>query len=405
MINLEEELKAIQEAKERIAPVLLPTRMITSEYYSQVYGNQVFLKPENLQRTGSFKLRGAFNMISRLSEDDRNRGIVTASAGNHAQGVGYSGQYYHCPCTIVMPETTPLLKIDSAREKGAKVVLFGQNYDAAYCKAMEIAKQEGQTFVHAYNMEDVYRGQGTIGLELLEENPDLDIVLVPIGGGGLISGVAMALKALKPSIRVVGVEAEGAASMKGSMAVGEVVTLESLSTCAEGVAVRTVGDKTFEICDRYVDEIVTVSEREIMESVVILMERHKLVVETSGALSVAALRKISCKRKNIACLLTGGNIDMVTISSLITKGLVSRGRILCFNVELNDSPGQLHRISGILCETGANVIALQHDQLKVPELWGNRVVLEVTVETNGHEHIANIITLLREAGYSPHRVY
>ena len=320
--DLQSVLQDIEAAQERLRPVLYPTHLIKSDFFSAQSGNHVFLKPENLQRTGAFKIRGAFNMIAQLTEEKRQRGIITASAGNHAQGVGFSAQYFNCPCTIVMPFTTPLLKVNVAKEKGATVILHGSNYDEAYSKALELAETEGMSFVHAYDTEDVYKGQGTISLEILEERPDIDIILVPIGGGGLIAGMALAAKAMNPSIRIVGVEPVGAAGMKNSVTAGEPVTLKQLNTCAEGVAVRTVGTKTLAVCNEYVDEIVTVSEKDIMETVVLLMERHKLVVETSGAISVAALRKLNCINKNIACVLSGGNIDTVTISSLITKSSI-----------------------------------------------------------------------------------
>lgn len=405
MEHLTEQLEAIKAAQERLKGILLPTSLIESEFFSAKSDNQIFLKPENLQRTGSFKVRGAYNKIAQLTEEERAKGIVTASAGNHAQGVAYAAQQFKCPCTIVMPEVTPLLKIEAAKEKGAQVEIHGQVYDEAYERAMAIAEERGATFVHAYDDEAVFHGQGTISLELLEEMPDLDMIIVPIGGGGLIAGIALAAKALKPSIKVIGVEPEGAASMKTSISAGHTIDLKMICTCAEGVAVRKVGEKTFPICERLVDEIITVPERDIMKHVVILLEKHKLAVEASGVLPLAALPYLSVKYKKIACLMTGGNIDMVTLSSMINKGLVDRGRILAFSVDLLDRPGQLQSIVSILAQERANVISLHHDVFKSDDPWRNRIALEVTVETNGHGHIAELLKVLESNGYFVKRLY
>ena len=401
---LEKHLSEIQKAADRLRGVVADTPMIYSNYFSQEYGNDVFIKPENLQKTGSFKIRGAYNRISQLSEEERANGIVTASAGNHAQGVAYAAQHFGCPCTIIMPEVTPLIKIKSAQEKGANVVIHGENYDQSYRKALEVAVETGGLFVHAYDDYGVLCGQGTIALEMLAEHPDLDEILVPVGGGGLISGVALAAKAMKPDIRITGVEPEGAASMKLSLERGRVTPLSKVSTCAEGVAVGEVGETTFGIVQKYVDGIITVNETEIMEAVLLLLEKHKLVAEASGALPFAALRHLNSCNKKVGCVISGGNIDMVTISSMIRSGLVTSGRIFAFSVELPDAPGQMLLIAKILADQRANIIGLDHNPFKAKDRF-NRVVLEVTAETNGHEHVAQIIKALEDHGFEIQRQY
>lgn len=401
---LEKHLSEIEKAAERLKGVTLETGLVYSDYYSKESGNSIWIKPENLQRTGAFKLRGAYNRVSQLTEEERANGIVTASAGNHAQGVAYAAQVFGCPCTIVMPAITPLIKVESAKEKGANVVIHGDNYDQAYRKALEIANETGGLFIHAYNDYGVLCGQGTIALEMLRANPNLDIILVPVGGGGLISGIALAAKAVKPDIRVIGVEPEGAAGMRLSLERGEVTVLSRVSTCAEGVAVAEVGDLTFDIVRKYVDGIITVSEDEIMENLLSLIEKHKFVAETSGVLPLAALSHLSELNKNIGCVISGGNIDVVTISSMINSGLVSRGRIFDFTVELPDKPGQLVLVAKILADQHANVIGLDHDQFKAKDRL-NGVVLEVTCETNGHDHIQRIIDAMHENGFEIHRQY
>lgn len=403
-LSLTSHLENIERAKAHLKNVLDPTPLIYSDYFSKQYSNHIYLKPENLQRTGAFKIRGAYNRIANLSESERKKGIITASAGNHAQGVSYAARAFDCPCTIVMPETTPLIKIESAREKGANIVLFGANYDQAYQHALSLAKESGGTFVHAYNDYGVICGQGTIALEMLEENPELDEIIVPIGGGGLIAGIALAAKAIKPSIRIIGVEPEGASGMSQSLNQGEVVTLSRCQTCAEGVAVSKVGDLTLDIVKDYVDGIITIPEEDIMEAVLLLIERHKLVAEASGVLPLAALKHLNTRNKNVGCVISGGNIDMVTISSMINTGLVTRGRIFAFTVELPDKPGELLEIATILSKLRANVIALDHNQFKATDRY-QKVLLEVTAETNGEKHIREIMDALKERGYEIKRSY
>ncbi len=397
-------LEQIRRAAANLEGVLRKTELIPSEFFSQETGNHIYIKPENLQRTGSFKIRGAYNKITNLTEEERARGVIASSAGNHAQGVALAASKMGIRSTIVMPQTTPLIKVDSTKSYGAEVVLCGNVYDEAYAKAEELSQAHGYTFVHPYNDYDVICGQGTIALEILAEMPDIDQILVPVGGGGLISGIALAAKAIKPSIQVIGVEPAGAASMTASLNAGHVVTLPEVHTTAEGVAVRTVGDLTLEICGRYVDGIIQVSEEEIMEALLMLLERHKIIAEAAGALSLAATKKVNTRNKNIACVVSGGNIDMVTISSAINSGLVSRGRMLCFTVDLPDTPGQLLSIAKILADHRANVIKLEHNQFKALDRVAN-VQLEVTAETNGHEHIQTVIEALEAGGFKINRVY
>ena len=401
----EDHLKNIQRAAENLKPILLNTPLIRSDFFSEEYSCNVYLKPENLQRTGSFKIRGAYNKIANLTKEERNHGVISSSAGNHAQGVAYSAKEKGIPATIVMPNVTPLLKVDATKAFGAKVILHGDVYDEAYRHAMELSEREGYTFIHPFDDYDVICGQGTIGLEIMKELPDIDEILVPIGGGGLIAGIALAIKTLKPSVKIIGVVPMGAMAMKISVEEGQVTRLASLKTVAEGVAVKQPGNLTFAITKKYVDDIIAVSEKEIMEAVLLVIEKHKMVAETAGAIPLAGLRKRAKKGKNIVCLITGGNIDVLTISEIINQGLITRGRIMCFSVELPDKPGQLVRVAQVLADHGANVIELQHNQFKAIDRYSNKVLLEVTVETNGHEHIIEILDVLEDNNFSVTRVY
>ena len=397
-------LENVRKAAANLDGVLRTTDMIYSEFFSKETGNHIYIKPENLQRTGSFKIRGAFNKVANLTEEERAKGIIASSAGNHAQGVALAASKIGIQATIVMPQVTPLIKIDSTKSYGANVVLHGNVYDEAYAKAVELAEANGYTFVHPYNDYDVMCGQGTIALEILDELEDIDQILVPVGGGGLISGIAMAAKAIKPTIQVIGVEPVGAASMTAALDAGHVVTLDKVQTGAEGVAVKTVGDLALEVCSKYVDGIIQVTEEEIMEALLLLLERHKIICEAAGALPLAAIKKLNTRNKNIACVVSGGNIDMVTISSTINSGLVTRGRVLCFTVDLPDTPGQLLSIAQILSDHRANVIKLEHNQFKAIDRVQN-VQLEVTAETNGHEHIKAVIDALEAGGFKVNRIY
>ena len=391
------------EARERLATIAVKTKLIHSAVYSQETGNDVYIKPENLQRTGSFKLRGAYNKISKLTEAEKACGVIAASAGNHAQGVALAAQRLGIKAVIVMPRHTPLIKVEATRQYGAEVVLAGEVYDEAYEKACELQREHGYVFVHPFDDEDVIEGQGTIALEILEELPNADIILVPIGGGGLISGVAAAAKLKNPQVKIIGVEPEGAASAKAAVAEGKPVNLPSVSTIADGAAVKLIGTRDLEYIQTYVDEIVTVSDYELMEAFLLLAEKHKIIGENAGLLSVAGLKKLRVRGKTVVSILSGGNIDVLTIASMITKGLVVRGRIFTFAVNLSDKPGQLVAVSEILAEQNANVIKLEHNQFKNLDRF-HEVELVVTVETNGEEHIKKITAAMADRGYTIHRI-
>ncbi len=352
----------------------------------------------NLQRTGAFKIRGAYNKIAKLTEEEKKRGVIAASAGNHAQGVALAAQKLGIKAVIVMPKHTPLIKVEATRRYGAEVILTGEVYDEAYEYAKKLQEKEGYTFVHPFNDEDVIEGQGTIALEVLEELPDADIILVPIGGGGLISGIASAAKLKNPLIKIIGVEPEGAASALEARKSHHVVELDEANTIADGTAVKKIGDITFDYIEKYVDDIVTVSDYELMAAFLVLVEKHKIVAENSGILAVAGLKKLNVTGKKIISIISGGNIDVLTISSMINKGLVARGRIFTFAVDLPDKPGQLVAVSQILSEQNANVIRLEHNQFKNLDRF-HEVELQVTVETNGEEHINKITQEFEKKGY------
>ena len=391
-------LYEFMEARERLGTVIEKTKLIHSTVFSEESGNDIYIKPENLQKTGSFKIRGAYNRIAKLTEEEKSRGVIAASAGNHAQGVAFGAQKLGIKAIIVMPKHTPLIKVEATKKYGAEVILHGDVYDDAYNKAKELQAEHGYTFVHPFDDEDVIEGQGTIALEVLEELPDAEIILVPIGGGGLISGVAAAAKMKNPQIKIVGVEPEGAASAVAALENNEVVELSEAVTIADGTAVKRIGDTTFDYIKKYVDEIVTVSDYELMEAFLLLVEKHKIVAENSGILSIAGLKKLNVKGKKIISILSGGNIDVLTISSMINKGLVNRGRIFTFSVDLPDKPGQLVAVSEMLSNQNANVIRLEHNQFKNLDRF-HEVELQVTVETSGEEHIEKIIKNFKENGY------
>jgi len=402
--TLEYHLSEIQKAQANLKGVSIKTALIYSDVFSNESGNSVYIKPENLQITGAFKIRGAYNKLCSLTPSERKRGVIASSAGNHAQGVAYSAEKLGISATIVMPKTTPLIKVEATKNYGATVILFGDCYDEAYTQAKKLEKENNYVFVHPFDDLDVMYGQGTIACEILDEIEDIDCILVPVGGGGLIGGIALAAKALKPNIKIIGVEPEGAKAMKESMDCKKIVNLETVRTIADGVAVKKPGNLTFEIIRNYVDEIVTVSDFDIMESFLLLLEKHKLIAEASGALSFAGLKKIKEKGKNVACVLSGGNIDVVTISSMIDRGLVSRGRLFCFSIELLDKPGELVKVSTILSKVNANVVKLDHNQFKTNDRF-MQVQLEITVETNGHNHVNTIINELNKNGYIVNKIY
>ena len=391
------------EARERLGTVIEKTKLIHSNIFSDESGNDVYIKPENLQRTGAFKIRGAYNKIAKLTEEEKKRGVIAASAGNHAQGVALAAQKLGIKAVIVMPKHTPLIKVEATRRYGAEVILTGEVYDEAYEYAKKLQEKEGYTFVHPFNDEDVIEGQGTIALEVLEELPDADIILVPIGGGGLISGIASAAKLKNPLIKIIGVEPEGAASALEARKSHHVVELDEANTIADGTAVKKIGEITFDYIEKYVDDIVTVSDYELMAAFLVLVEKHKIVAENSGILAVAGLKKLNVKGKKIISIISGGNIDVLTISSMINKGLVARGRIFTFAVDLPDKPGQLVAVSQILSKQNANVIRLEHNQFKNLDRF-HEVELQVTVETNGEEHINKITEEFKKKGYKIKRL-
>ena len=391
-------LEAFIKAKEKLSKVLLETHLIYSPIFSKESGNKVFIKPENLQKTGSFKIRGAYNKISNLTNAEKKRGVIASSAGNHAQGVAYGAKESGIKAIIVMPKSTPLIKVESTKQYGAEVILHGDVYDDAYKKAKELEEKEGYVFVHPFNDEDVLDGQGTIALEILEELPETDIILVPIGGGGLISGIACAAKILKPEIKIIGVEPEGAASAYEAIKENKVVELKEANTIADGTAVKKIGDLNFEYIKKYVDEIITVSDYELMEAFLLLVEKHKIIAENSGILSVAATKKIKEKNKKVVSVISGGNIDVLMISSMINKGLIRRDRIFNFSVNIPDKPGELAKVVDLIAELGANVVKLEHNQFKNLSRFKD-VELQVTVETNGSEHIKNLVQAFEEKGY------
>lgn len=394
----------IEEARRALEGVTRKTELIPSPIFSRESGSDVYLKPENLQLTGAFKIRGAYYKISRLPPEEKQRGLIASSAGNHAQGVALAAHMQGVDATIVMPKTTPLIKVEATRGFGARVILEGDCYDDAYAAARSLEREEGRVFVHPFDDLDVMAGQGTIGLEILEDMEDLYAVLVPIGGGGLISGVATAIKSRRPDVKVIGVEPEGACAMRQSLRKGSVQTLDRVDTIADGVAVRTPGALTFEVIRERVDDILTVSDPELMEAFLLVLERHKLIAENSGVLSLAALKQLPGDGRKVVPIISGGNIDVVTISSMIDRGLVKRGRIFCFTVDLPDEPGQLLKVSGILADENANIIKLDHNQFKTLDRL-KQVQLEVTVETNGHDHVRRITAALEAGGYSVERIY
>ena len=392
-------LEDFKAAKKRVDEVIDETRLIHSEAFSNECGNDVYIKPENLQKTGAFKIRGAYNKIIKLDDDAKMKGLIASSAGNHAQGVAYAARKLGVKATICMPAHTPLIKVEATKAHGAEVVLHGEVYDEAYAKAVELQKKEGYTFIHPFDDEDIIEGQGTIALEILEELPDTDVILVPIGGGGLIAGIACAAKQINPNVKIYGVEPEGAASALAAIHEDQVVTLAEANTIADGTAVKTIGSKTFEYIKKYVDGIITVNDYELMDAFLLLVEKHKLVAEGSGILSLAGLKKLYEKNKKVVSLVSGGNIDVLTISSMINKGLISRGRIFTFSVQLPDKPGQLELVSKVLNQCNANVIAVDHNQFKNFARF-SEVELRVTVETNGNSHIQTIIDEFAKLGYN-----
>ena len=390
-------------AREKLSKVLLKTSLIHSPIFSKESGNEVFIKPENLQKTGSFKIRGAYNKITNLSDEEKKKGVIASSAGNHAQGVAYGAKESGIKAVIVMPKSTPLIKVESTKQYGAEVILHGDVYDDAFKKAKELEEKKGYVFVHPFDDKDVIYGQGTITLEILEELPETDIILVPIGGGGLISGIACAAKILKPEIKIIGVEPDGAASAYEAIKEDKVIELKEANTIADGTAVKKIGNTTFEYIKKYVDEIITVSDYELMEAFLLLVEKHKIIAENSGILSLAALKKLKEKNKKVVSVVSGGNIDVLMISSMINKGLIRRDRIFNFTVNIPDKPGELAKVVDLIAEQGANVVKLEHNQFKNLSRFKD-IELQIIVETNGSEHVQKLIQAFEKKGYEIVRV-
>ena len=393
-------LEKFEEASERVKEVTTDTGLVYSEYYSAQTGNKVYLKPENMQYTGAYKVRGAYYKISTLTEDERGRGLITASAGNHAQGVAYAAKIYGVKATIVMPTSTPIIKINRTKSYGAEVVLYGNVYDESCEYAKQLAKEQGLTFIHPFDDLDVATGQGSIAMEIIKELPTVDYILVPIGGGGLATGVSTLAKMLNPKIKVVGVEPANANCMQVSLENGKVTTLPSVSTIADGTAVKTPGSTIFPYIQENIDSIITVEDDELIVAFLDMVENHKMIVENSGLLSVAALKKLDVKGKKIVSILSGGNMDVITMSSVVQHGLIQRGRVFSISVLLPDKPGELLKVAKVIADAKGNVIKLEHNQF-VSINRNAAVELKITLEAFGMEHRNEIIDEMEKAGYSP----
>lgn len=393
-------LEKFEEACEEVKKVTLETKLVYSDFLSKQSGNRVYLKPENMQFTGAYKVRGAYYKLSTLAEEERERGLITASAGNHAQGVAYAAQCYGVKAVIVMPTTTPLIKVNRTKGYGAEVILHGDVYDEACAHALQLAEEKGYTFVHPFDDLAVATGQGTIAMEIVKELPLVDIILVPIGGGGLATGVSTLAKLLNPKIRVIGVEPAGAACMQESLKENKVTTLANISTIADGTAVKTPGEKIFPYIQQNLDDIITVEDAELVFSFLDMVENHKMVIENSGLLTVAAIKHLDCRDKRVVSILSGGNMDVITMSSVVQQGLIFRDRIFTASVLLPDKPGELCRVAGIIAQENGNVIKLEHNQF-VTTNRNAAVELKITMEAFGTEHKNKIIDALKHNGYQP----
>ncbi len=393
-------LDKFEEAYEVVREVASETKLVYSDYFSAQTGNKVYLKPENMQLTGAYKLRGAYYKISTLSEEERKKGLITASAGNHAQGVAYAAKCYGIGAVIVMPTTTPLIKVNRTKSYGAEVILHGDVYDEACEHAYQLAKEKGYTFVHPFDDLDVATGQGTIAMEIIKELPLVDYILVPIGGGGLATGVSTLAKLLNPKIKVIGVEPAGANCMQESIKAGKVLTLDHVNTIADGTAVKTPGSNIFPYVSKNLDDIITVEDEELVVAFLDMVENHKMIVENSGLLTVAALKHLNVKNKKVVSILSGGNMDVITMSSVVQQGLVLRDRIFTVSVLLPDKPGELSRVSDVIAKQNGNVIKLEHNQF-VSINRNAAVELRITLEAYGTEHKNQIIDALHKNGYQP----
>ncbi len=396
-------LEKFEEATELVKNVTLPTKLVYSEYFSEQTGGKVYLKPENLQYTGAYKVRGAYYKISTLSEEEREKGLVAASAGNHAQGVAYAAQKFGCKATIVMPTITPLIKVNRTKNYGAEVILYGDVYDDSCEYARKLAEERGSTFIHPFDDLDVAAGQGTIAMEIVQELPTVDYILVPVGGGGLITGVATLAKMLNPKIRVIGVEPASAASMSVALESGEPVELPSADTIADGTAVKRVGDQIFPYASENIDQMLLVEDDELIGAFLDMVENHKMVVENSGLLTVAALKQLDLKGKKVVSILSGGNMDVITMSYVVQHGLIQRDRIFSVSVLLPDKPGELVHVAQIIAEAKGNVIKLEHNQF-VSTNRNAAVELRITMEVYGTEHKNQIMNSLEENGFRPREI-
>ncbi len=393
-------LEKFEEATEEVKKVTQETKLVFSEYYSAQTGNKVYFKPENMQYTGAYKVRGAYYKISTLTEEEKKHGLITASAGNHAQGVAYAAKLAGIKAVIVMPNTTPLIKVNRTRSYGAEVVLYGNVFDEACEYAYKLAEEHSYTFVHPFDDLDVATGQGTIAMEIIKELPTVDYILVPIGGGGLCTGVATLAKLLNPKIQVIGVEPAGANCMQESLKEGHVVVLPEVSTIADGTAVKHPGEKLFPYIQQYVDDIITVEDSELIVAFLDMVENHKMIVENSGLLTVAALKHLNVKKKKIVSILSGGNMDVITMSSVVQHGLIQRDRIFTVSVLLPDKPGELAKVSALLAEEKGNVIKLEHNQF-ISINRNAAVELRITLEAEGTDHKNRIVQALNDEGYRP----
>ena len=393
-------LESIEEASEAVSKVTQETKLVYSEYYSSQTGNKVYFKPENMQYTGAYKVRGAYYKISTMSEEDRQKGLITASAGNHAQGDAYAAKLFGVKAVIVMPNTTPLIKVNRTKSYGAEVVLHGDVYDDACSYALQLAEEKGYTFIHPFDDEVVATGQGSIAMEIIKELPTVDMILAPVGGGGLLCGVSTLAKLLNPNIKVIGVEPAGANCMQESLKQGKVVSLPNVNTIADGTAVKTPGHNIFPYIQKNVDEIITVDDHNLIVNFLDMVENHKMVVENSGLLTVSALKQLDCKGKKIVCILSGGNMDVITMSSIVRHGLIQRGRVFSMSVLLPDKPGELLKVAKVIADAKGNVIKIDHNQF-VSINRNAAVELGITLEAFGMEHKEEILNAMRKAGYNP----
>ncbi len=393
-------LDKFEEAYNTVQKVVLPTNLIYSEYLSAQTGNKVYLKPENLQRTGAYKIRGAYYKISTLSEEERSKGLITASAGNHAQGVAYAAKAYGAKATIVMPTTTPLIKVNRTKSYGAEVILYGDVYDESCAYALELAEDKGYTFIHPFDDLDVATGQGSIAMEIIKELPTVDYILVPVGGGGLATGVSTLAKMLNPNIKVIGIEPAGANCLQESLKLGAVTTLAGVDTIADGTAVKTPGSKIFPYLQKNLDAIITVEDSELIVAFLDMIENHKMLAENSGLLTIAALKHLDVKDKKVVSIISGGNMDVITLASVVQHGLIARSRIFTVSVLLPDKPGELMNVSSVIAKAQGNIIRLEHNQF-VSLNRNSAVELVITMEAFGPEHKDAIMQELAQQGYRP----